>query len=162
MVKKYIHNHAPKFYVRLASHPVNFIDDFTVYQGSIYGRFQDKTGKQIFWVCDCYTFTEDRMQIHIYTGSYWKNIFIDSNHPCYKYVKFALKKLGKVPKVQRETITFTDCQNLMKANAHHKKGSGSRICTNQINNPLRWNEITELAHWYGKGNASVVGNSIPV
>lgn len=38
----------------------------------------------------------------------------------------------------------------------HKKGTGSRINTYQINNPLRWNEVTETAHWYGHGNASVV------
>ena len=38
--------------------------------------------------------------------------------------------------------------------------SGSRINTHQINNPLRWNEVTETAHWYGKGNASVVASNI--
>ena len=33
-----------------------------------------------------------------------------------------------------------------------QKGSGSRIITYQINPPLKWNEVTELAHWEGKGN----------
>lgn len=50
---------------------------------------------------------------------------------------------------------------LMKHERCHKKGSGgNRICTNQINGPLKWKEVTEIAHWEGVGNASVVAASI--
>lgn len=160
--KKYNHEHAPKFYVRIVprnAEPVNFLNNFKVYPGSIYGRFEEN-GTRIFWVCDNYHFTKNAMQIHIFTGSYWKNVIVNANHPCYKYVMISLRKLGYIPKVRREIITFDDCRNLMKADARHKKGTGSRINTNQINNPLRWNEVTEIAHWYGKGNASVVASNI--
>lgn len=137
---------------------VIFPDNFKVYPGSIYGRYSEN-GKRIFWVCDNYHFTREAMQIHIFNGKYWKNEIINANHPCYKWVVASLRKLSYIPKVQRETITLEDCHNLMKANTCHKKGSGSRINTNQINNPLRWREVTELGHWAGRP-ASVVANSI--
>lgn len=159
--RNYNHTHAPKFYVRIVprnAESVIFPDNFKVYPGSIYGRYSEN-GKRIFWVCDNYHFTREAMQIHIFNGKYWKNEIINANHPCYKWVVASLRKLSYIPKVQRETITLEDCHNLMKTNTCHKKGSGSRINTNQINNPLRWREVTELGHWAGRP-ASVVANSI--
>ena len=32
--------------------------------------------------------------------------------------------------------------------------------THQINQPLKWREVTEYAHWQGNGNASVVASNI--
>lgn len=160
--RKYTHEHAPKFYIRIVpgnAEPVNFPGNFKVFPGSIYGRYSEN-GKHIFWVCDNYCFTREAMQIHIYNGEYWKNVIVNAKHPCYKYVMISLRKLGRIPKIHKEIITLDDCRNLMKADARHKKGTGSRINTNQINNPLRWNEVTEIAHWYGKGNASVVASNI--
>lgn len=67
--------------------------------------------------------------------------------------------------VVRETrdkygMTFSDYENMMRHERKHKKsGGGSRIYTNQINSPLRWKDVTEEAHWYGSGNASVVANN---
>ena len=159
--RNYNHNHAPKFYVRIVprnAELVIFPNNFKVFPGSIYGRYSEN-GKRIFWACDNYNFTHEAMQIHIFDGTYWKCEIVKANHPCYKWVVISLKKLGYIPKVQREIITFDNCQQLMKANARHKKGSGSRINTNQINNPLRWREVTELGHWIGRP-ASVVANSI--
>jgi len=85
---------------------------------------------------------------------------VNADHPCYKWVKSVCEKLGYIPKIQRENLSFDDCQSMMKSYALHKKGTGSRINTYQINNPLRWNEVTETAHWYGHGNASVVASNI--
>ena len=87
-------------------------------------------------------------------------MLVNADHPIYKWVKSACEKLGYIPTVQRENLSFNDCKNMMKSYALHKKGTGSRINTYQINNPLRWNEITEDAHWYGHGNASVVASNI--
>ena len=159
--RNYNLTYAPKFFVRIVpryAESVIFPDNFKVYPGSIYGRYSEN-GKRIFWECDNYHFTREAMQIHIFNGKYWKNEIINANHPCYKWVVASLRKLSYIPKVQRETITLEDCHNLMKANTCHKKGSGSRINTNQINNPLRWREVTELGHWAGRP-ASVVANSI--
>lgn len=153
--------HEPKFYVRLCKgKSVKFPNDFTVYSGSIYGRFQDIKGKKIFWVCDSYCLEDGKLPIHIFDGTCWKLYSVNAEHPCYKWVKAAIESLGYIPKIQRENITFEDCQNMMKSYALHKKGTGTRINTYQINNPLQWNEVTEDAHWYGKGNASVVASNI--
>lgn len=153
--------HEPKFYVRLCyRNPVNFPGNFKVYSGSIYGRYSDLNGKPIFWVCDNYAFINGKLPIHIYDGIHWKLCLVDQTHSCYKWVKYAIEKIGKVPKVELENLRHKDYSNLMKANTRHKKGSGSRINTHQINQPLRWNEVTELAHWNGKGNASVVAAGI--
>lgn len=153
--------HEPKFYIRLCKgKSVNFPCNFTVHPGAIYGRFQDKQGKRVFWVCDDYRLTNGKLPINIFDGTRWTLCLANADHPCYQWVKFACEKLGKIPKIQKETITFDNCKNMMKANCLHKKGTGSRINTHQINNPLRWNEVTEDAHWYGKGNASVVASNI--
>lgn len=57
-------------------------------------------------------------------------------------------------------LSFLDYENMMCHDRRHKKsGGGSRINTHQINQPLRWNEVTEDAHWYAHGNASVVANN---
>ena len=153
--------HEPKFYVRLCQgRPYTFTGNFTIYPGSIYGRFADKNGKSVFWVCDSYALKDDKLPVHIFNGNYWKFCFVSSEHPCYKWVKSAIEQLGKIPKVETETITHKDCENMMKTYSMHKKGTGSRINTHQINPALKWNEITEIAHWYGKGNASVVACNI--
>lgn len=158
-----IHHHEPKFYIRLCNgKPTVFPENFKVYSGSIYGRFQDNTGNRIFWVCDSYCFINGKLPIHIYSNKSkeWKLCMTSPEHPCYKWVKSAILSLGYVPKVQNNSMSFKDYENLMKTYSTHKKGSGCRINTHQINAPLKWNEITEIAHWYGKGNASVVANNI--
>lgn len=75
-------------------------------------------------------------------------------------LRFSLRKLGRTPVVDKVDLTFDQVQNMMKHSALHKKGSGSRINTYQINPPLQWNEVTELAHWEGKGNAGRIANDI--
>lgn len=153
--------HEPKFYVRLCKgKSVNFPDNFTIYPGSIYGRFTDKQGKRIFWVCNDYRLTNGKLPVNIFDGIRWTLCLVNADHLCYKWVKSVCEKLGYIPKIQRENLSFDDCQNMMKSYALHKKGTGSRINTHQINNPLRWNEVTETAHWYGHGNASVVASNI--
>lgn len=152
--------HEQKFYVRLCQgKTVNFPDNFIVYPGSIYGRYSENN-KRIFWVCDSYILENGKLPVHIFNGSYWKLCMVSSNHPCYKYVKFAVESLGKIPKIRKENLSFDDCKDMMKTYSLHKKGNGSRINTHQINQPLRWNEVTEIAHWHGKGNASVVASNI--
>lgn len=153
-------NHAPKFYVRLCQgKSVSFPDNFAIFPGSLYGRYTSNN-KRIFWVCDNYNYINDRLQVHFYNGAYWKIEWISSAHPVYKWVKSALSELGKIPKIDRDKISFDDAKNLMRHDRLHKKGSGSRINNHSINPPLKWNEITEIAHWYGKGNASVVACNI--
>lgn len=54
---------------------------------------------------------------------------------------------------------------MMKHDSLHKKGNGSRICDNQINGPLKYKQVTELAYWenlddFHSGNASVVAAGI--
>lgn len=153
--------HESKFYVRFSGkESVNFPANFTVYPGSVYGRFSNSEGKKIFWVCDCYQTVNGKLPVHIFNGSYWKLSLINANHPCYKWVKIACEKLGYIPKPNTENLSFEECKEMMKSYALHKNGTGSRINTHQINNPLQWNEVTEYAHWYGKGNASVVANGM--
>ena len=152
--------HPEKFYVRFATKSVIFPENFRVFQGSIYGRFSEN-GKSVFWVCDNYTINHGKLPVHIYSGEYWKLCLVSSDHPCYKWVKYAIQKLGKIPFVSREeNISHKDCENMMRTYTRHKKGNGGRINTYQINQPLRWNEVTEIAHWHGKGNASVVACNI--
>ncbi len=148
--------HKPKFYVKLAGFPVSLPGNFQVYTGSIYGRCMVES-KSVFWVCDNYALINEKLPIHIYDGNFWKLIFVSSTHLCYKWVKNMVENLGQLPYVDKEKVDFSE---LMKTYSLHKKGSGSRINTNQINQPLRWNEVTEIAHWYGKGNASIVACSI--
>lgn len=153
--------HESKLYIRLCrGKAYTFIGDFIIYPGSIYGRFPDKNGKSIFWVCDNYVLKSGKLPVHIYNGNYWKLCLVSEEHQCYKWVKAAINKLGKIPKVETEIITQKDCENMMKTYALHKKGTGSRLNTHQINSVLKWDEVTELAHWHGKGNASVVACNI--
>ena len=153
--------HESKFYVRLNRAGVSYFpENFAIYPGAVYGRTSDKNGKPVFWVCDNYAFVNGKLPVHIYSGGNWKLLFVGAKHPCYQWVKSAIEQLGYVPKISRETLFFDDVRNLMKANARHKKGSGSRIHTNQINGVLKWNEVTEDAHWHGHGNASVVAANI--
>ena len=153
--------HEPKFYIRLCKGTVTqFPDNFAIYPGSIYGRFTDKQGKRILWVCNDYRLTNGKLPVNIFNGTRWTLCLVNADHPCYKWVKSVCEKLGYIPKIQRENLSFDDCQNMMKSYALHKKGTGSRINTYQINSPLHWNEVTETAHWYGHGNASVVASNI--
>ena len=153
--------HESKFYVRLNRAGVSYFpENFVIYPGAIYGRTSDKNGKPVFWVCDNYALVNGKLPVHIYSGDNWKLLFVGAKHPCYQWVKSAIEQLGYVPKISREALSFDDVRNLMKANARHKKGSGSRIHTNQINGVLKWNEVTEDAHWHGHGNASVVAANI--
>lgn len=152
--------HEPKFYVKLAKNPVNFVGNFRVYPGSIYGRCTDVAGAPIFWVCEQFNFSDSTLPVHVFDGTSWKLSRVPASHPCYKWVKSAIHILGFIPNVDVECITFEDTRGMMKHYSLHKKGSGARICTNQINPVLRWNEVTETAHWYGKGNASVVASNI--
>ena len=151
--------HVPKFYVRLCTKPVNFPGDFLVYSGSIYGRYTEDE-KPVFWVCDNYTTINGKLPVHIYSGNYWKLYFVEPDHPCYKWVKSSINQLGKIPKIDKENLRHKDYENLMKHDSLHKKGTGCRINTHQINQPLEWREVTEYAHWHGKGNASVVASNI--
>lgn len=151
--------HEPKFYVRYCTKPFNFPNNFRVYVGSIYGRYTEN-GNTVFWVCDNYTTIDGKLPIHFCNGNRWKSVLVGENHSCYKWVKFAINKIGKVPKIDRENLKHENYAELMKTYSRHKKGSGGRINTHQINQPLHWNEVTELAHWNGKGNASMVANSI--
>ena len=154
------HVHVPKFYVRYAQRkPVNFPLDFQVYPGSIYGRYQDKNGIQVFWICENFRKTSQGYQILFSNGKDgWNSMAVSKDSTIYKYITIAIRKLGFVPTVNR-THERVDYAQLMKTYSCHKKGTGSRINTRQINNPLQWNEVTEDAHWFGKGNASVVGNN---
>lgn len=153
--------HEPKFYVRLCKgKSVTFPDNFTIFPGSIYGRFSDVKGRKFLWVCDSYMLENSKLPVHIFNGNQWKLCMVPVEHPCYKWVKSIIETLGYIPKINRETITLDDCENMMKTYSLHKKGTGSRINTHQINNPLQWKEVTEDAHWYGKGNASVVASNI--
>jgi hypothetical protein len=153
--------HEPKFYVRLCKgKSVIFPNNFIIFPGSIYGRFSDVKGRKFLWVCDSYTLENGKLPVHIFNGNQWKLCMVPAQHPCYKWVKSVIESLGYVPKINREIITIDDCENMMKTYSLHKKGTGSRINTHQINNPLQWKEVTEDAHWYGKGNASVVASNI--
>lgn len=151
--------HAPKTYVRYAINKAIFPDNFTIYPGSIYGRYT-VNNSPIFWVCDQYYLVKGKLPVHIYNGIYWEIHLISKNHPCYQWVLKVIRDLGKIPKIQHESLEFNDYKEMMKTYSRHKKGVGSRINTRQINQPLKWNEVTEYAHWYGKGNASIVANSI--
>ena len=151
--------HAPKFYVRLCNEHVIYPQNFTVFPGAIYGRFCAKNGN-VLWVCDNYSMIDGKIPVHFFFNEKWKLCFVGENHPCYQWVKSVIEKLGRVPEIRKEKLGREVCESLMKNNSLHKKGTGSRINTHQINQPLRWNEGTEIAHWHGKGNASVVASNI--
>lgn len=161
-MSKIIHNHEPKQYTRLQiqSKPVVFTDNFTLYPGSIYGRYSEN-GTDVFFVCDNYALIRGCLPVHVYRRNLWRLEMLPQSHYVYREVKNTVLKLGYVPKVTTEFLTETELKNMMSHDRRHKGGSGaSRINNNQINNPLQWNEVTELAHWYGKGNASVVACNI--
>lgn len=80
----------------------------------------------------------------------WHQIYVDKNY---------IEIINRFYPEKRNKIR-ENWEELMRHERHHKKGSGNRICTNQINGPLKWKEVTEIAHWEGKGNASVVAASI--
>ena len=151
--------HQPKFYVRLAQARTVYPDNFQVYQGSVYGRFCHKNGKRYFWVCDNYALIDGKLPVHVYNGKDWTLCRVDSSHPVYQWVKSMIENLGYIPKVQKVVVSTDACSQLMKTNSRHKKGTGGRINTHQINNPLQWREVTELGHW-ANCPASVVGNNI--
>lgn len=151
--------HKEKMYVKFVCGKSALLKGMRVYSGSVYGRYESNE-KPCFWICDNYALVDGKMPIHFNNGNGWELIFVSMSHPCYKWVKKAILALGYVPKIQKEILSEKEIENLMKHDRYLKKGSGSRIYTNQINNPLRWNEVTELAHWHGKGNASVVAANI--
>lgn len=59
--------HAPKFYVRLATKPVMFPENFVVHTGSFYGRFQNTESKQVFWACDDFKKVNGAYSVHVLT-----------------------------------------------------------------------------------------------
>lgn len=153
--------HAPKFYVRLATKPVMFPENFVVHTGSFYGRFQNANGEQVFWVCDDFKKVNDAYSVHILTENKkakWE--YGSASAKIQQFITIALRKLGRTPIVDKADLTFDNVRNMMKHSALNKKGSGARINTYQINPPLQWNEVTELAHWEGKGNAGRIANDI--
>lgn len=154
--------HAPKFYVRYAQCKANVLD-FVAPKGAIYGRFSDVKGNPVYWVCDYFkTDKNGNLSVYVNVDGEWSIRVARENSEIYKWVKYAVNKLGFIPVVDDKKVWNEKPSELMKTYSRHKKGTGSRINTNQINESLRWNEVTEIAHWYGKGNASVVGNSIAV
>lgn len=150
-----------KFYVRYAQYnSVNLVGGFEVYKGSIYGRYTEN-GNAIFWVCDNFKRTPDgRLPVHVFKGEHWEYALLPKGHLIRKWVNYAILKIGKVPVVINPRVYNARPEDLMKASRKHKKGSGQREHRYQVNNPLQWNEVTEIAHWYGKGNASVVACNI--
>ena len=151
------------FYVRYAQNtPVVFPGNFVGKVGCIYGRLNGKSAP-IFWVCDNFFLTNGKLSVHIYTGEVWQTVKVGREHPCYRLVAEAVHKLGFIPQVQAKSAVKVrpgETEMLMRHSARHKKGSGSRINSHQINPVLRWNEVTEEAHWFAKGNASVVASNI--
>jgi hypothetical protein len=154
--------HAPKQYTKYAKNPFIFVNDFNVYAGSIYGRCIDGTGTTVYWVCDNYATTNNKLYIHYCTDrrNNWELIRISPAHPCYKLVKTMLQKLDKIPYIDKDNLNEKTITHMMKHYSRKKKSQGTRINTNQINQPLRWNEVTEEAHWACQGNCSVVANAI--
>lgn len=153
--------HAPKFYVRLATKPVMFPENFVVHTGSFYGRFQNANGEKVFWVCDDFRKVNGAYSVHVLAENQkakWE--YICASAKIQQLITVGLRKLDRTPVVDKADLTFDDVRGMMKHSALHKKGSGSRINTYQINPPLKWNEVTELAHWEGKGNASRFANDI--
>ena len=153
--------HAPKFYVRLATKPVMFPENFLVHTGSFYGRFQNTEGKQVFWVCDDFKKVNGAYSVHVLTEdekAKWD--YRTASAKIQQLITVSLRKLGRTPIVDKADLTFDNVRNMMKHSALHKKGSGARINTYQINPPSQWNEVTELAHWEGKGNAGRIANDI--
>lgn len=153
--------HPDKFYVRIdLGKAVTLPGNFKAYPGSVYGRFT-KEGKSVFWVCDNYALIEGKLPIHICINDEWKLVYCAKDESCYQWVKSIIMQLGYVPTVKNANyMSFRTVENMMRHDRLHKKGSGQRICTNQLNPPLRWKEVTEVAHWFGKGNASVVASNI--
>ena len=154
--------HETKFYVRYAQKQTNLLDTIAP-KGAIYGRYSEN-GNQIFWICDCFKIDRNgNLRVYLYKDSEWSIELADANHPIYKWVKTAVNKLGFIPtvvSVRNAKQYNAPTAELMKTYSRHKKGNGSRINNRQINQPLRWNEVTETAHWFGQGNASVIASNI--
>lgn len=154
--------HVAKFYVRYAQNKTNVMD-FVAPKGAIYGRCLDKKGNPVYWVCDYFkTDKNGSLSVYVNMDGEWSIRVARENGKIYNWVKNAINKLGFIPVVDNPKIYNEKPSELMRTYSRHKKGTGSRINTSQINESLRWNEVTEIAHWYGKGNASIVGNSIAV
>lgn len=152
--------HNPKFYVRYAQCKANVLD-FVAPKGAIYGRFSDSKGNPVYWVCDYFkTDKYGNLSVYVNIDGEWSIRVARENSKIYNWVKYAVNKLGFIPVVDDKKVWNEKPSELMKTYSRHKKGTGSRINTNQINESLRWNEVTEIAHWYGKGNASVIANGI--
>lgn len=97
----------------------------------------------------------------------------DPNRKGKSWIKFAESQneftslIWKYHKHERKMHGYYQCnyKSMMKHDTVHKKGSGSRICDNQINGPLKYKQVTELAYWenldnFHSGNASVVAAGI--
>lgn len=155
------HVHPSKMYVRYAQgKSVSFPGNFEVYPGSVYGRFQDSKGTTVFWICENFQKAAQGYQILFSDGkSGWYQTHAKKGTQIYQWISFAIKKLGFVPTVEKSHERVNYAQ-LMRTYSQHKKGTGSRINTRQINNPLQWREVTENAHWTAQGNASVVANNM--
>lgn len=146
-----------KFYVRYATKQTTLPQEFPVPKGAIYGR----KGKQ-FWVCDCFKVDKDgSLPVYFYNGNDWIATAASTQSKVYSMIVYAIRKLGFIPTVEYKLkpIYNVKCQDLMRTYSVHKKGTGSRINTNQINADLKWREVTELGHW-ANIPASVIANSI--
>lgn len=146
-----------KYFIDFCQNPTVIVGKKPLFKGSIYGRYY-KNHKPYWWMCEDYELIDGHLPILIFKEKRWRRQLVDCTHPCYKWVKKTVEKLGRIPVVDKEPHSFKDVEQLMKTYSLHKKGTGSRINTNQINNPLKWNEVTQEAHWYGHGNASIVAN----
>lgn len=152
---------ATQAYTRLCtSKPGLFPGNFKIYVGALYGRFHDENGNSVFWVCDNYALIKGKIPVHIYDGAEWRLVYVDKANRIYQSIKRAILTIGRVPRVESAVISFADYRQMMKTEPRHKKGTGSRIYTNQINGALKWREVTELAHWEGRGNASMMAEGM--
>ena len=157
-MRKY--SHPAKEYCRINhGENITFPDNFKIFPGYCYGRFSDN-GNTVFFVCTKYILKSRKLPVYVYIDNGWTMRYFSQESYIYKQVKSVIERYGKIPKIQKEFITFKDCESMMQTYTRKKKSSGGRINTHQINTPLKWNEVTEIAHWHGKGNASVVACNI--
>lgn len=157
-----------KEYCRLATGSAE-LDGRFIKKGCYYGRFHAENTDQ-FWIIDNPSeIKTGRIRALLHKRSWnsnrWQRVLIGKDHPIWKQVSEWAKNHGDklwiyTGETNKESMSFHDVEMLMKTHIVRKKGTGSRLNTNQINQPLHWNEVTELAHWWGHGNASVVANSI--
>lgn len=179
--------HAPKVWAKFARDEVSFCGK-TAPKNSVYGRYWDNTentyvffifeaDKKYFFEYNVYPIaiskttwnggknnTKDSDNVIWHYQLYSKNMPV-SNLIKQAYYEAGFRKYENIPSVAKLKSCYkARYETMMKSAIRKHKGGGGGgrryDFIDDINDCLRWNEVTVYAHWAFSGNASVVASSI--